>query len=210
MPACTPAESRLAPNWLSARCALVPSLHAGLQDTSRPWLKPFARLPPAALPSPPADKQRKRPFIYVYDMPPAYTGRMLQYRLGKSGCAWRVWGADFYGNHSATHFNTYGIELLLHEMLLQSPHRRVRLYVCGAGGAGAHIQLLVLLVPGSDSGSIAPLWGPGALRTSSRRDAAHPSPEYLTPDQAGLFPTCYSHVQDVRPRGGGLFLRPHL
>ena len=127
MPACTPAESRLAPNWLSARCALVPALHAGLQDTSRPWLKLFVNTPLSALPSPPADKQRKRPFIYVYDMPPAYTGRMLQYRLGKNQCTWRVWESL---NSSYLHFDTYGVEVLMHEMLLQSPHRWAAVRFC--------------------------------------------------------------------------------
>jgi hypothetical protein len=67
-------------------CCLLP---AGL-EASRPWIKPFAAMPPAALPDPPADASRKRPFIYVYDMPPAYTSRMLQYRLGKNSCSWRV------------------------------------------------------------------------------------------------------------------------
>ena len=27
--------------------------------------------------------QRKRPYIYVYDLPPAYNSRMLQYRVEK-------------------------------------------------------------------------------------------------------------------------------
>ena len=53
------------------------------QQLDRPWLKDFAVVPPAALPEPPAGLQRKRPFIYVYDMPPAYTSRMLQYRVDK-------------------------------------------------------------------------------------------------------------------------------
>ncbi len=53
------------------------------QQLERPWLKEFAVVPPAALPKPPEGLQRKRPFIYVYDMPPAYTSRMLQYRVDK-------------------------------------------------------------------------------------------------------------------------------
>lgn len=39
--------------------------------------------PPAAADPPLVGQQRKRPFIYVYDMPPAYNTRMLQYRVGK-------------------------------------------------------------------------------------------------------------------------------
>jgi hypothetical protein len=57
--------------------------HTGLGDKGRPWIKEFAKLPTAALPEPPAGLQRRRPFIYVYDMPPAYTSRMLQYRLDR-------------------------------------------------------------------------------------------------------------------------------
>ncbi len=49
----------------------------------RPWLKSFATLPPAAMPLMPSGTTRKRPFIYIYDMPPAYTSRMLQYRVDK-------------------------------------------------------------------------------------------------------------------------------
>ncbi len=35
-------------------------------------------------------------------------------------CAWRFWE---FGNTSSSYIGTYGIETLLHEMLLQSPHR---------------------------------------------------------------------------------------
>jgi hypothetical protein len=45
---------------------------------------------------------------------------MLQYRLGKQSCSWRVWESD---NTTYMHFDTYGVETLLHETLLQSPHR---------------------------------------------------------------------------------------
>jgi hypothetical protein len=60
---------------------LVPS-HAGVQE-QRPWIQAFASLPPAAMPLMPRGTTRKRPFIYIYDMPPAYTSRMLQYRIDK-------------------------------------------------------------------------------------------------------------------------------
>jgi ferredoxin-thioredoxin reductase catalytic subunit len=124
---------------------------------------------------------RKRPLIYVYNMPPAFTTRMLQYRLSKCAalcpcrctlhaalepasylcplgslplvdtlpaagpsppphpptpsrrtqCAWRAWtAAGGAANTSVVAFNGhYTIETLLHEQLLQSPHR------CGAGRA---------------------------------------------------------------------------
>jgi hypothetical protein len=99
---------------------LPPSATPGLQESQRPWIKPFSQLAKAALAQPAAGTTRKRPFIYVYDMPPAYTSRMLQYRMDKASCTWRVWGSS---NESILHFDTYGIEVLLHEMLLQSDHR---------------------------------------------------------------------------------------
>jgi hypothetical protein len=91
----------------------------GLEQTTRRWLKPYTTPPPAALPDH-KEQQRKRPFIYVYDLPPAYNSRMLQYRLGKQSCSWRVWESD---NTTYMHFDTYGVETLFHETLLQSPHR---------------------------------------------------------------------------------------
>ncbi len=57
-----------------------PSCPAG-DKKPRPWLQQLAALPPAAQAHPreaAPGHRRKRPYIYVYDMPPAYTGRMLQ------------------------------------------------------------------------------------------------------------------------------------
>jgi hypothetical protein len=53
------------------------------QELLRPWIQDFVVMPAAALAQPPAGLQRKRPFIYVYDMPEQYTGRMLQFRVDK-------------------------------------------------------------------------------------------------------------------------------
>ncbi len=74
-------------------------LPAGLDKTERPWIKPYAALPPAAQqvqphgaeaafaverraaansPREAKPMRRKRPFIYVYDMEPTYTALMLQ------------------------------------------------------------------------------------------------------------------------------------
>jgi hypothetical protein len=44
-------------------------------------------------------------------------------RHGKTACTWRMWTADAVANHSAIQFSTYAIEALMHEMMLQSPHR---------------------------------------------------------------------------------------
>ncbi|KAG2501892.1 hypothetical protein HYH03_000390 [Edaphochlamys debaryana] len=93
-------------------------MEPGLHETSRPWLKSVMEIPPAALEAPPPT--RRKPLIYVYDMPAAYTSRMLQYRIVTDACVWRAWTPA-----NTTRFTgyTYGIETLFHEMLLQSEHR---------------------------------------------------------------------------------------
>ncbi|KAG1671014.1 hypothetical protein FOA52_014258 [Chlamydomonas sp. UWO 241] len=67
-----------------------------------------------------APLKRLRPFIYVYDLPPAYNARMLQYRVEKTLCAWRGF---WESNNTGKHPGTYGIEAAMHEMMLQSEHR---------------------------------------------------------------------------------------
>ena len=50
----------------------------GLEETTQPWLKPHVYTPGAA--DPPLNKTRKRPLIYVHELPSAYNTRMLQVR----------------------------------------------------------------------------------------------------------------------------------
>ena len=62
--------------WLLSRV----TCQAGLQQ-ERPWIAPAAQIHPAAGAEPGVDltnMTRRRPFIYVYDLPPAYHSRMLQ------------------------------------------------------------------------------------------------------------------------------------
>ena len=63
---------------------------------------------------------RDRPLIYVYDMPVDLTTRMLEYKLGAGTCVHRVFDED-----GSTIWNSkeYSIEVGLHELLLESPHR---------------------------------------------------------------------------------------
>ncbi|KAJ9511447.1 hypothetical protein QJQ45_029894, partial [Haematococcus lacustris] len=63
---------------------------------------------------------RPRPLIYVYDLPSAYNARMLQYRVDKMQCVWRAYGS---GNTTLLANTLYGLEPLLHELMLQSEHR---------------------------------------------------------------------------------------
>ena len=85
-------------------------------------------------------------------MPPAYIGRMLQYRLVQSSCSWRVWTERNTSHGTA---NVYSLETHLYELLLQSPHRTLDaaeadfFYVplltscfawCAAGLPAAHVH----------------------------------------------------------------------
>ena len=67
-----------------------------------------------------AQQGRRRPLIYVYDVPAPYVARMLQYRMLKDQCSWRWFGP---GNATVIGFFTYATEALLLELLLASPHR---------------------------------------------------------------------------------------
>ncbi|KAI3432331.1 hypothetical protein D9Q98_003890 [Chlorella vulgaris] len=54
-----------------------------MEDGDRPWLKPFVHTPAAWDPPLPT---RKRPFIYVYELPPIYNAVLLSYRTEKAHC----------------------------------------------------------------------------------------------------------------------------
>lgn len=51
-----------------------------MEDGDRPWLKPFVHTPAARDPEPGAS--RKRPLIYVYELPAIYNSVLLQVRAG--------------------------------------------------------------------------------------------------------------------------------
>ncbi|KAI8474753.1 MAG: exostosin-like glycosyltransferase [Monoraphidium minutum] len=65
---------------------------------------------------------RRRPLVYVYDVPAAYVSRMLQYRMYRDLCVWRWFDAE-YDNATLTSAYPYGAEPLFLEMLLMSGHR---------------------------------------------------------------------------------------
>ena len=91
--------------------------HTSLEAPSlfelRPWLQPFANNLDIPI-------HRQRPFIYVYDLPPLYNSRMLQYKINPSACSHRVFGSN---NRSGFRNNNYAIETYLHEAMLTSSHR---------------------------------------------------------------------------------------
>lgn len=97
-----------------AHLSLEPSLFE-----SRPWLQPMSNKFDGPS-SRDAQSRRRRPFIYVYDLPPLYNSRMLQYKIDPSACSHRLFGAN---NRSKFNNNNYAIETYLHEAMLTSAHR---------------------------------------------------------------------------------------
>ena len=81
----------------------------------RPWLQSVAKKLPGV-----SRRSRRRPFIYVYDLPPIYNSRMLQYKIDPGSGSHRLFGEN---NHSYFNNNNYAIETYLHEAMLTSPHR---------------------------------------------------------------------------------------
>ncbi|PNH11304.1 putative glucuronosyltransferase [Tetrabaena socialis] len=112
-------------NWYGQDCSRKRAgtdMEPGFLDegpNNRSWLNPAVRMPPAALPTP-ATPTRPRPLIFVYDMPPEYNSRFLQYRFGGDNCVWRRFNEH---NDSFAISSIYGIEMHMHEMMLQSDHR---------------------------------------------------------------------------------------
>lgn len=71
----------------------------------------------------PPKPNRKRPLIYVYELPPIFNSHMLQYRLNLEDCVYRRYFADGITNNLGHTLFTYSLESAFHEMLLQSEHR---------------------------------------------------------------------------------------
>ena len=84
------------------------------------WLKTTVVEALAAM-EPPPKPTRKRPLIYVYDLEPLYSQKMLQYRIPSSWCVHRKY--DQGNNTVFIDYWVYAVDTLLHEMLLQSEHR---------------------------------------------------------------------------------------
>ncbi|KAJ9526350.1 hypothetical protein QJQ45_009826 [Haematococcus lacustris] len=110
------------PGWYGHDCsrkvagqALEPS-----RIPQRRWLQGVAVEPPAAQEPPPA-ATRKRPLIFVYDLEPLFSSKLLQYRIPSSWCVHRRY---HQGNVSLDIPNwVYSVDTILHESLLQSQHR---------------------------------------------------------------------------------------
>ncbi|KAG1663565.1 hypothetical protein FOA52_013185 [Chlamydomonas sp. UWO 241] len=86
-------------------------------EGSRPWLRDHVQKVPAAQE---VRFQRRRPYVYVYDLPTEFNSLLLQYRIERSACAYR---AFLYDNSTEWTRWTYSVEPVLHESMLLSPHR---------------------------------------------------------------------------------------
>ncbi|KAL4438037.1 hypothetical protein ABPG77_004258 [Micractinium sp. CCAP 211/92] len=85
----------------------------------RPWIAEHVAAPAAEDPKP--GDTRKRPLIYVYELPAIFNSKLLQYRPDKGCCTHRLFNED-----NSTYFGdpwVYAAETGLHEALLQSEHR---------------------------------------------------------------------------------------
>ncbi|GFR49991.1 hypothetical protein Agub_g12137 [Astrephomene gubernaculifera] len=87
----------------------------------KPWLAAAVTPPVAAEDPPRTAPQRKRPYVYVYDVKPEYSSDILQYRIERVNCKYRQWEL---GNNSVwITYNAYAVEPLLQELFLTSEHR---------------------------------------------------------------------------------------
>ena len=98
-------------------------LEADLKMKDRPWIKSVVDLSPEVQhsnsPTKAQPRPRKRPLIFVYDLP-QYTSKLLQNRVTKQDCFYRRFDEN---NNIELATGVYLLESYLHELLLQSPHR---------------------------------------------------------------------------------------
>ncbi|GFR42914.1 hypothetical protein Agub_g3913, partial [Astrephomene gubernaculifera] len=85
----------------------------------RPHLQGLVVDPPAAQ-DPPPHPTRRRPLIYVYDTDPLFNTKMLQYRVARTSCVYRLFGAS---NDSYFNSYVYALESYWIEHLTTSQHR---------------------------------------------------------------------------------------
>ncbi|KAF5750199.1 Exostosin family protein isoform 1 [Tripterygium wilfordii] len=109
--------------WFGTDCS-VPSVFSSMKDWPR-WLRPAqVDVPDMQLMGSPfslnAEVTKKRPLIYVYDLPPDFNSLLLEGRHFKFECVNRI-----YDNRNATLWTDqlYGSQIALYESLLASPHR---------------------------------------------------------------------------------------
>ncbi|OWM67216.1 hypothetical protein CDL15_Pgr000668 [Punica granatum] len=110
--------------WYGTDCS-SPSVLSTLREWPR-WLSPAAiEVPPnpqllGTLVNLNASVRKKRPLIYVYDLPPEFNSLLLEGRHFKLACVNRI-----YDDRNATIWTDmlYGSQIALYESILASPHR---------------------------------------------------------------------------------------
>jgi hypothetical protein len=66
---------------------------------------------------------RRRPLIFVYDIPPQYNAHMLQYKINDMACSWRAFSGSRNESWYSGANQGYSIETFLHEAMLNSLYR---------------------------------------------------------------------------------------
>lgn len=110
--------------WYGADCS-IPSVLSSVGEWPR-WLRPAQIEVPTnenltgPLVSLNTSLKRKRPLIYVYDLPPEFNSLLLEGRHFKLECVNRI-----YDDKNATLWTEqlYGSQMALYESILASPHR---------------------------------------------------------------------------------------
>ncbi|XP_043711978.1 uncharacterized protein LOC122660809 [Telopea speciosissima] len=109
--------------WYGTDCS-IPSVLSSVQEWPR-WLRPATvDVPDAQVSSSPVNVnavvKKKRPLIYVYDLPPEFNNLLLEGRHFKLECVNRI-----YDGQNATLWTDqlYGAQIALYESILASPYR---------------------------------------------------------------------------------------
>lgn len=110
--------------WYGADCS-IPSIQASIREWPQ-WLRPAqVNIPDHAqvtenLVNLTAVVEKKRPLIYVYDLPPEFNSLLLEGRHFKLECVNRI-----YDDRNATLWtdHLYGSQMALYEQILASPYR---------------------------------------------------------------------------------------
>lgn len=110
--------------WYGTDCS-IPSVLSSVREWPR-WLRPaHVEVPDdmhlsGSLVNLDAVVKKKRPLIYVYDLPPEFNSLLLEGRHFKFECVNRI-----YDDRNATYWTEqlYGAQMAIYESILASPHR---------------------------------------------------------------------------------------
>ncbi|CAA6667335.1 unnamed protein product [Spirodela intermedia] len=110
--------------WYGIDCS-IPSVQSPMNEWPR-WLRPAAAILPDSSPeisrlvSIKAIVSKRRPLIYVYDLPPEFNSHLLEGRHFKFQCVNRIYSDQ---NRTVWTEQLYGSQIALYESILAGPHR---------------------------------------------------------------------------------------